>query len=100
MTQAELQFDECFIALCRIIRTTGLTDDTGPVWKSLRNNDGSPAQKGYFFLGIGTAQGKQILYQMPEGRWDDCYFAKELSMAPAHDGHTPDDLLRRLKDLP
>jgi hypothetical protein len=83
-----------FIALCAIER---LMTDT-PVWKSKLHSDGTSFD-GWFILGMFEEKGKQITYHLPMDRWDDCNFAMNRDKAPEWDGHTPEDVLNRLKAL-
>jgi hypothetical protein len=68
------------------------------VWRSKLHSDGSSFD-GWFILGIGKEKGKQITYHLPTVRWDEVSFAETLEKAPEWDGHTPDDVLERLKAL-
>ncbi len=83
-----------YIAMCKGINL--LTDL--PVWKSKKHSDGS-VWDGWFLLGIHTEQGEQITYHLPESKWNDCNFAKELDCAPFFDGHTSADVLKRIASL-
>lgn len=83
-----------FIALCRVLRTHR-------VWRSKLHDDGSMFD-GWFILGIQTSRAsgdKQITYHLPISRWDETDFASTLDKAPKWDGHTPADVLDRLKLL-
>ncbi len=86
-----------YIALCRILRTE--CDHRG-VWRSKLHSDGSSFE-GWFVLGIGKEgeKGKQITYHLPLSRWGETDFAETLEKAPEWDGHTPEDVLKRLKAL-
>lgn len=83
---------ELFIALCRLVAQFG----TASVWRSRTHSDGSSFE-GWFVLGIFNQQGQQITYHLPNERWQDCDFA--VQACPAFDGHTADDVLKRLKTL-
>ena len=48
---------------------------------------------------IGKEKGNQITYHLPLVAWNDCYFAEDMERAPEFDGHTPEDVLTRLKEL-
>ena len=98
-----------FIALCKLIAGVGFlfTKELGkvssleknmPVWRSKAHHDGS-VWDGWFILGIGKEKGEQITYHLPLSRWDETGFAETLEKAPEWDGHTPDDVLKRLKAL-
>lgn len=68
------------------------------IWKSKTHSDGSVWDV-WFILGIFKEPGNQITYHLPISKWDDCEFAKELDKAPEWDGHTSEDVLKRLKNL-
>jgi len=68
------------------------------VWRSKLHSDGS-SYDGWFVLGIMPPDGKQLTYHVPIGRWDECSFARELERSPEFDGHTSEDVLKRLKSL-
>jgi len=85
---------ELFIALCSLVQQFG----TAPVWRSRIHSDGSSFE-GWFVLGIFKHAGQQITYHLPNTRWQDCNFAQSLGKAPEWDGHSPADVLERLKTL-
>lgn len=87
-----------YISLCKRIAEDPLTEFTKPVWKSRLHSDGK-AWEGWFILGIMKEEGKQITYHLPESYWVDTDFAETLDLAPVWDGHTPDDVIERLKNL-
>ena len=68
------------------------------VWKSLKHSDDT-IFPGWFIMGMFQAQGSQITYHLPIAKWDECYFAKTLDKAPEWDGHSPQDVLKRIKQL-
>jgi len=88
-----------FIALCKQIYKPG-NINTCPyhVWRSELHADGSKFD-GWFIMGIGTENGKQITYHLPIIRWAETDFANTLPNAPEFDGHTPKDVLERIKNL-
>lgn len=86
---------ELFLALCRVINRT---DDSRSVWKSRYHSDGTRFE-GWFICGIGIVSGRQITYHMPDRKWDDADFDIRMS-APEFDGHTAEDVLHRLGDIP
>lgn len=63
-------------------------------WKSKCHSDGT-FEDGWFIAGMDTPYG-QITYHQKMEYWNlfDC---KELDKAPLYDGHTPEDVLERLK---
>jgi len=83
-----------FIALCKQISC----DYNGICWKSKIHSDGSKID-GWFIMGINKEKGKQITYHLPMSKWDECDFVKTLEKAPEFDGHTAEDVLKRLKEL-
>ena len=85
-----------FIALCRICaKHFGTGYD---VWCSKAHSDGS-VWDGWFILGINKAKGEQITYHLPISKWKDVSFAEELELAPEFDGHTSEDVLKRISEL-
>jgi hypothetical protein len=93
-----------FITVCRwfgVMAYEGCirgTDCQAQAWRSKAHHDGS-VWDGWFILGIGKKKGEQITYHLPLSRWDETEFAETLEKAPEWDGHTPDDVLKRLKQL-
>ena len=94
---------ELWIALCKMQETVcNQCDDVNlhPVWRSKRHSDGELAFGGkWFLLGMERRKGAQITYHLPISRWDDCSFANTIDKAPEFDGHTSDDVLKRIKVL-
>lgn len=97
-----------FISLCKILTAyKGATNrehgERMPiVWRSKRHSDGELAFGGtWFVLGIGEKKGEQITYHLPISKWKETeQFPVTLDKAPEFDGHTPNDVLERLKNLP
>jgi hypothetical protein len=88
-----------FIALCKYLqRYYDVHKYKSPVWKSHMHSDGSEI-KGWFITGIGYDKDCQITYHLPESKWAETYFIKELEKAPEWDGHTPEEVIRRLSIL-
>ena len=99
-----------FIALCLMTVRYGEDQESEPsptgdylvpcVWRSKCHSDGELCfGSGWFVLGIGKAKGEQITYHIPIERWEETNFAQTLERAPEWDGHTPADVLERLKKL-
>ena len=85
-----------FIALCRELDRVR---PTGEVWRSKLHSDGTGFD-GWFIMGIGTEPGSQISYHLPLSRWAETdWLGTELGRAPQFDGHTPADVLARLRNL-
>lgn len=88
-----------FIALCRLLKHEyKLQIDGKGVWRSFLHSDGSSFE-GWFILGIMTVSGQQITYHLPISKWEETNFAATLDKAPEWDGHTSEDVLKRLKNL-
>lgn len=68
------------------------------VWRSKLHSDGS-SWEGWFVLGMGKDEGHQMTYHLPMSKWDETNFAEELDKAPEFDGHTSEDVLKRLRTL-
>ena len=68
-------------------------------WKSMHHNDpNSPMYDGMFIVGIETPQGQATYHYDIDPYWD-MFKVKELDRAPAWDGHTPDEAIRRIELL-
>lgn len=94
-------FDELYehritlwIALCK--RLVG--SHRAYVWRSRLHSDGT-GHPNWFVLGVGEAPGQQMTYHLPSYRWEDCSFAHTRPVAPTFDGHSPADVLERIKKL-
>jgi hypothetical protein len=88
-----------FITLCRFLSyhpNKRLLEKQ--VWKSKYHHDGTNYE-GWFIMGIGYTFGDQISYHLPISKWTDCWFANTIDIAPEWDGHSSDDVLKRLKNL-
>lgn len=68
------------------------------VWRSKLHSDGTKIA-GWFILGIFKKKGQQITYHLPLSKWNETEFAETLEKAPEFDGHTSNDVLKRLKLL-
>ena len=84
-----------FIALCNFI----YSEMSPPkiAWKSKTHSDGT-SWDGWFVAGIGTEKGEQITYHLPIDRWNELRVVA-YDKAPEWDGHTPQDVINRLKSL-
>lgn len=70
------------------------------VWFTKKHSDGSE-WKGWFVLGIGEGV-YQMTYHLPDKYWkrgDIQYRAELKSKAPKYDGHTPKDVIQRLRNI-
>ena len=85
---------ELFFALCRSLK------DSRVVWRSRQHNqEDDEIFEGMFIAGIDTEPGAQISYHFGLAYWDEIEFAQTLDQAPKWDGHSPDDVLLRLRTL-
>lgn len=66
-------------------------------WKSLTQSDGEKYD-GWFIAGIGLEKGKQISYHIPLDKWDLLHCVT-LEKAPDFDGHTSEDVVKRLLEM-
>lgn len=92
-----------WVALCRshntlCMETSASSEGRNQVWRSKLHDDGSEYE-GWFILGIGKKKGQIMTYHLPLSKWDETNFAETLDRAPEFDGHTPADVLERLKNL-
>lgn len=75
-----------------------IASSANPIWRSKLHSDGSMFD-GMFIFGFCTEPGEQITFHYHLDKWNDCDFAQTLEKAPEWDGHTPADVLERLKAL-
>lgn len=68
------------------------------IWRSRAHADGG-GYMGWFIMGIRKEAGKQIAYHLPETCWQQTNFAETLERAPEWDGHSSDDVIKRLKTV-
>lgn len=91
-----------FIALASLCRRQELKVGEFPdqpfVWRSKLHSDGTMFEN-WFVMGIGSFKGQQITYHLPISNWEETNFAQTLENAPEWDGHTPADVIERLKTL-
>ena len=87
-----------FIQFCHalVVMFSDPEDADIPIWRSKMHSDNTFFD-GYFILGIFKEHGKQVTYHLPMSKWDETDFAETLDLAPEYDGHTPNDVLNRLK---
>lgn len=90
---------ELFKFACRTYKALqwelGNSDDR-VVWKAEAHHDGSKME-GWFIMGLNHEPGRTITYHLPMRQWNQCSFARTLDVAVEWDGHTADDVLKRLK---
>lgn len=63
-------------------------------WKTRRDYEGKPCEKGWFIAGIETPAG-QFTYHCADKYWD-MYHCKAVERVPYFDGHTSADVERVL----
>ena len=93
---------ELFMALCKIYDNYITPLNTRvKCWKSKLHFDGTMFE-GFFIMGMSVTefegQASQITYHLPIRYWNLCNVL-EMPNAPEYDGHTSDDVLRRLRKL-
>lgn len=68
-------------------------------WKSKQHDDPNfPMYDGMFICGIQTPEGQATYHYDIDPYWD-IFNVKELERAPKYDGHTPEDVINRIKLL-
>lgn len=69
-------------------------------WRSRKHSDGT-VWDGWFIMGINERKGTQITYHLPEDMWflADRFNIPIRKKAPVWDGHTPNDVIKRLEKL-
>jgi len=72
---------------------------TIPVWRSKLHSDGTMYEGGWFIVGFGFKEGHQITFHYEEKFWDVFSFCRTLDRAPEWDGHTSQDVLKRIKKM-
>lgn len=70
------------------------------VWVSDKLSNGEPVGEGWIIVGIHTQKGKQITYHIPDTFKNKITgFASWRAKAYEFDGHTSDDVLKRLVEM-
>ena len=90
-----------FIVLCNHIQAdpTEGGELTGQFcWKSKAHYDGS-IMEGWFIAGIGREKGEQISYHLPDKVWDKLRVPTYITAPHEWDGHTSEDVIKRLYTL-
>ncbi len=90
-TIQELYDHRCILFACLISRVKYST------WKSKIHDDGTMLD-GWFIAGIQTPDGPAT-YHLPMHLWDRIKTDQELEKVPSFDGHTPKDVIERLKSI-
>ena len=79
-----------FIVLCHLLKAHA--------WKSRHHDDGKE-WPGWIILRLYTEPGRQITYHLPTSYWEELGEIKTLEMAPAYDGHSSAEVLKRLQEI-
>ncbi len=88
-----------FISLCYFYILGKRDNEEKNVWISKKHSDGTKFD-GWFIMGIGKKKGEQITYHLPNKYWPAVELIAEiLDKAPKYDGHTSEDVLKRLENL-
>lgn len=89
-----------YIALCKAFYNDPQYQhgQKSEIWRSKLHSDGT-SYDGWFILGIGKKEGRQITYHIPNEHWEETEFAETLEIAPEFDGHTSAGVLERIKNL-
>jgi hypothetical protein len=85
---------ELWIALCKQVKK----ENYFPVWKTYTHSDGT-TWPGWFLLGMYDVKGLQMTYHLPEKYWKRLKSIPTLRKAPEFDGHTSDNVIKRLQKL-
>lgn len=73
------------------------SDNPSVAWKSNVHSDGTPVEDGWFIAGLETPYGQITYHQKME--FYKYFKCPRLDRAPKYDGHTPNDVLDRLKKI-
>ena len=65
-------------------------------WKSKMHHDGEKYE-GWFIAGMNLMSGT-ITYHVPDNFWNQLSCIQTLERAPAYDGHTAEDVMKRLNE--
>lgn len=87
-----------YIALALSIAVSDHHSLSDAIWRSKKHSD-ETNWDGWFLLGIGIEWGSQITYHLPMRFWNNCDFAHTFGRAPKFDGHTSQDVLKRISEL-
>lgn len=68
------------------------------IWRSKLHHDGT-SYDGWFIMGIILESGEQISYHLPMDKWDMTAFVPTWERAPEWDGHTSNDVLKRIEQI-
>jgi hypothetical protein len=72
--------------------------NTVPVYRTRKHSDGTMFE-GMFMVGLYSAEGAQITYHIEDAHWELFDFCRTLPQGPQWDGHTPNDVLKRLRSM-
>lgn len=90
-------FDELYDHRAALTAALFKSLPSGTVYKSKHHSDGT-MYDGMFIVGTELPTGKLISYHYDLDPWWDIFNIREVEYAPKWDGHTPDDVIERLKE--
>jgi hypothetical protein len=67
-------------------------------WRATANADGQKWE-GWFVAGLFPKEGDQITYHLPMRFWEELDSIESFEVNPYFDGHTSEDVLKRLMEL-
>jgi hypothetical protein len=89
-------FAELYADRSALLMLTTWNIDDELTWRSLRHDDGTMFP-GQFIVGIHLPDAP-ITYHVPIELWDDFDHCRTVGRAPIWDGHTPADVVQRIRD--
>ena len=96
ITDGSHSFTELYAHRCSLFVALMLNAAV-PVWRAHANADGSKYE-GWFLAGMELVPGTMITYHLPQHMWTwlDVDRVTTLDVGPPWDGHTSDDVIKRL----
>lgn len=88
-------FDDLYEHRCLLFLNLLQASGCNNAWVSKLHDDGTMFD-GWFIAGLDTPNG-QITYHLPMKMWELCGEIKKVDKAPKWDGHSPNDVLERLR---
>jgi hypothetical protein len=86
-----------FVLLCNeLARHHSSANASMKPWKSKLHSDGTMFDGDWFIAGINTAKGEQMTYHLRTSIYWDALKVQEMPNAPEWDGHTAEDVVKRL----
>ena len=97
-------FDELYehrcLLFCMLLTLISVDVPTGfdlECWKSKQHSDGSSFD-GWFIAGMSGTLLDPVTYHLPDRMWNFLSSVQTLEKAPQWDGHTSQDVIKRLTD--